>query len=484
VKKKIIIGLAVYAVVFSLSGVYVLQTIGDATTELDKLVQLHQVEILREHYLIEIRRVQYDLTLKGTAHARDFDTAVRHAMNMRTIVNACFSCHHEEPTLQRIRDLHTQTELYQKALSRVLTLRADPRRMTQEKDAAFHVGEELIDQVGQMISLTGARLEAATQESLKEIRNTRFALFALVGFAPLLSAALGYFFISSLTSPVKVLLRSTRKLTAGDLDHRVAHLQDEFGELARAFNEMADSLKGQLQKMQRAEQMAVVGTLAAGLAHEIKNPMAGIKVAMNVLGEEEYLTAEDKQVVQKVGQEISRLELLMRSFLEFARPPKPNMESVDINSLLDSALTLYSRSERRTAAGGAPTEIVKELGTLPRTDADPMQLHQVFLNLLINAVDAMPEGGTLSVRTSFDEPNRAIRIEIADTGHGIDPKHADSIFQPFFTTKPKGTGLGLPISRQLIEQHGGTLAVGENPGGGTCFHIHLPLQTVKKDVAA
>jgi len=113
-----------------------------------------------------------------------------------------------------------------------------------------------------------------------------------------------------------------------------------------------------------------------------------------------------------------------------------------------------------------------------------MQLHQVFLNLVINAVDAMPDGGTLSVRTAFDAEDRIIRVEIADTGHGIDPKHAASIFQPFFTTKPKGTGLGLPICRQLIEQHGGTIAVTENPGGGTCFRIGLPQQTVKEGVAA
>ena len=473
-KKKIIIGLAVYAVVFSLGGVYVLHAIGDATTELDKLVQLHQVEILREHYLIEIRRVQYDLTLKGTAHARDFDTAVRHAVNMRSIVNACFSCHHEEPTLQRIRGLQAQTELYQDALSRVLTLRADPRRMTREKDAAFHVGEELISQVGQMISLTGARLEAATHESLKRIRNTRFALFALVAIAPLLSAALGYFFISSLTSPVKVLLRSTRKLTAGDLDHRVAHLQDEFGELANAFNEMAGSLKGQLQEMQRAEQMAVVGKLAAGLAHEIKNPMAGIKVAMNVLGEEDYLSAEDKQVVRKVGQEISRLELLMRSFLDFARPPKLNMESVDVNALLDSALTFYSRSARGTAAGGAATEIVKEFGTLPRTDADPMQLHQVFLNLVINACQAT--AGDQAIRIAVRSQADRVVIEVRDDGCGIPPEQLERIFDPFFTTKPvgEGTGLGLSISYQIVQSHHGELTVESTPGRGSCFRVSLP----------
>jgi signal transduction histidine kinase len=483
-KRKIIIGLAVYAVLFSLGGVYVLNTIGDATHELDSLIQLHQAEILREHYLLELRRVQYDLTLKDTRHARSFDTAVRHAVNMRSIVDACFSCHHEPYVDQRLRNLHAQTASYQDALSRVLTIRANADRLAREKEVAFHAGEELITQVGQMITLTGARLERATQESLSDMRSTRLTLFALVGFAPLLSAALGYLFISSLTRPVKVLLRSTRKLKAGDLDHRVARLQDEFGELAHAFNEMAESLQLQLQKMQRAEQMAVVGKLAAGLAHEIKNPLAGIKVAMSVLGDEEYLSQEDREVVSKVGKEITRLELLMRSFLDFARPPKPRMESVDVNSLLDSALTFYEGSNGRSGGGQPATEVMKRFGRVPRTGADPMQLHQVFLNLVINAFDAMPQGGTLTVKTAFDEAEQVIQVEIADTGHGIEPVHAENIFQPFFTTKPKGTGLGLPICRQLIEQHGGTIEALSNPEGGSCFRIRMPLRSIEEDVAA
>ena len=483
-KKKIVIGLAIYAVVFCLGGIYVLNSIGDATDELDNLVQMHQVERLRQHYLLEIRRVQNDLAIKDTPHARDFDTAVTHAVDMRGTVDTCFSCHHEEEVLEHIRTLRAQTVNYQEALSRVMTIRANPDRLAVEIDAAFHAGEQLITQVGAMITMTGARLETATEESVTKVRDTRFALYALVAFAPLLSAALGYFFISSLTSPVKVLLRSTRKLKGGDLDHRVARLQDEFGELGNAFNEMAESLKEQMQKMQRAEQMAVVGKLAAGLAHEIKNPLAGIKVAMNVLGNENYLSNEDKDVVRKVEKEISRLEALMRSFLEFARPPKPRMDSVEINSLLDSALTFHAGSPRRTGGGFPATEIVKEFGDLPRTDADPMQLHQVFLNLVINAIDAMPDGGRLTIRTAFDARDQIIQTEIIDTGHGIEPKYAANIFQPFFTTKPKGTGLGLPICRQLVEQHGGTIVATGDPGGGTCFSIRLPLQIAEEDAVA
>lgn len=476
--------MSVFAVVFAMGGVYLLSVINHATERLDELIVLHQVEILREHYLLQLRRVQSDLTLVGTQHARSFDTMVANAVNMRVFIETCFDCHHAQPVEERIRELRWQTQLYQDSLSRVLTIRANRERLAREQDAAFHVGEQLIDQVGEMIALTGSRLEAATQQSLKEIDDTKYALYLLVGIAPLLSAALGYFFISGLTNPVKVLLRSTRRLQAGDLDHRVAKLRDEFGELADAFNEMSASLKEQMQKMQRTEQLAVVGELAAGLAHEIKNPLAGIKVAMHVLAEESYLSDEDREVVHKVGHEVTRLELLMKSFLDFARPAKPRLESVDINELVSNSMTFYTASRKRPTRKTMNVEIIKELGRLPRTAADPMQLQQVFLNLVLNAVDAMPDGGRLTVRTAFERSDNAIVVEVTDTGRGIDPERIDRIFEPFFTTKPKGTGLGLSICRQLIEQHRGRISVTSRPGQGTRFRIALPVRSVEEGAAA
>jgi len=481
-KRRIIIGLTVYAVIFTLGGLYLLRVINFATERLDRLVQLHQVEILREHYLLKIRRVQSDLTLEGTRHERGFETMVSHAVVMRNLVDTCFTCHHEEEVLDRIRQLRWQTQLYQDALSRVLTMRANEARLAEEQNAAFLVGEELISQVGEMIALTGTKLESATQDSLQEINDTRFALYMLVGIAPLFSVVLGYIFVASLTSPVKVLLGSTRKLKAGDLDHRVPELTHEFGELADAFNEMAASLKEQMHEMQRTEQLAVVGELAAGLGHEIKNPLAGIKVAMDVLGTEAYLSDEDREVVKRVSHEITRLEVLMRSFLDFARPAKPRFESVSINTVINTTLALYSGRHRRAGDLSPPIEVQKELSSLPRTAADSIQLQQVFLNLVINAVEVMPDGGTLTVRSSLEQASGdVIVVTVGDTGKGIAPEHLDSIFQPFFTTKPKGTGLGLPTCRQLVEQHGGTITVTENPGGGTVFSVRLPVRAVIQD---
>jgi signal transduction histidine kinase len=476
-KRKIIIGLAVYSIVFLLAGAYVIHTIRSATRSLDRLITLHQVEILREHYLLEIKRVQSDLMLKGTGYSRGFETFVMHVMGMGGRIETCFECHHSPRGMERLNRLKRQTDKYKDALSRVLTIRANAARFAAEKDAAFRIGEELIEQTGDMITFTTSRLGENTQRALSEIERTKYLLYALVALGPLVSALLGYSFISGLTRPVEVLLESTRKLKGGDLDHRVSGLKDEFGEVAASFNEMAGSLKEQIQKMQRTEQMVVVGELAAGLAHEIKNPMAGIKVAMSVLSGEAYILPEDKAVLQKVVAEITQLEGLMKNFLNFAKPQKPRLEPVNVNQLLNTTLTFHLKHQAVGADGSGKIEIVKNFGELPTILADPTQLQRVFLNLFLNALHAMPRGGELGVRTCLEADGKTIRVEVSDTGGGIREDLIDKVFQPFFTTKPKGTGLGLAISRQMIEQHDGAIAVANRPGGGALFTILLPAKS-------
>lgn len=479
-KRTIIIGLAFYSFLFMVGGISIIVTIQRSTLKLDHLIMLHQVEILREHYLIQIKRVQADLTLSGGRHSRGFDTVVSDVQTMGRVVDTCFDCHHRPEATARLRDLKVQTGAYKEALSRVLTIRANAARYQEEQDRAFRVGENLIEKVSDMIAITGARLEANTRRTLEEIGRTKRILYLLVGVGPVVSVVLGFILVTGLTRPLRVLLESTRRLKKGQLDHRVAGLKDEFGELAAAFNDMAASLKEQMQRMQRAEQMMVVGQLAAGLAHEIKNPLAGIKVAMEVLFGEPHLNQEDRDVLWKVSQEVTRLETLMKSFLSFAKPPKPQLAEVDFNALVNTSLAFYAKSKKGMGGGPGGLDIERDLETVPVGLADPMQLQQVFLNLLINALDAMPEGGTLTVRSRFHPEEGMISLDVEDSGKGIDPADAEKIFQPFFTTKPMGTGLGLAISRQLVEQNGGTITAEPREGGGTRFRIRLPLRRPEK----
>lgn len=475
-KRKILIGLGAITALTFAGSLYLIFAIESATTKLNNMIMLHQVEILREEYLIQVKRVQADLLLQDTPFSRNFETFLRDIRRMDATVGACRQCHHGEAVDSQIRSLQEHTKEYQNALSRVITIRANAARLAEEKNAAVRIGEGMIDRIHEMLEITGANLGRRTEFALAEISESKNILYLLVALVPLLCGGLAYSVVRGLTRPVETLVESTRRLREGDLDHRVPRLRDEFEELASSFNRMAESLQHQMEQMQRTEQMVVVARVAAGLAHEIKNPLAGIKAAMYVLSEETPLPEEDREVLRKVIGEIVHLETLMKNFLSFAKPPKPFLSSLDVNEVLRTAFTFCRRPGESDPEGGNGIRIVTDLSPLPPIRADLMQLTQVFLNLLLNALEAMPGGGTLSVHTCLSKDPEGIGIEISDTGPGIPEADAERIFQPFFTTKPKGTGLGLAICLQLIEQHGGWIRAGNRPGGGATFRIHLPFR--------
>lgn len=475
-KKKIIIGLSIFSLLFFVGGIYIIITIEKATSSLDNLITLHQVEILREHLLIHIRRVQTDLNLHNTNYERSMETIIDNVRNMENMAKTCFTCHHAEEVDAQLVDMKNSIERYKDALSRVLTLRANQSRLMRERDNAFRVGEALTESVSAMISAAAVKLDRKTQMALNEITNTKTVIYLLVGLGPLLTVFLGYVFVKSLTQPVNILLDATEKLESGDLDHRIMGLKDEFGIVASSFNRMAHSLKEQMIKMQRTEQMMVLGELAAGLAHEIKNPLAGIKVSVEVMTEDENIAVEDKEAMLKVIEEINRIEALLKDLLNFAKPPKPQFMLVDLNEILDRTADFSLRHLSLKSHDGGTICIEKDLSAhLPEIKGDTLQLKQVFLNLLLNAVDAMPDGGTLGIKTVHDEEDGSIRVEISDTGRGIDSEIRSKLFQPFVTTKPKGTGLGLAITKRLIEQQGGDISVKNRNGRGTVFSVRFPI---------
>jgi len=230
--------------------------------------------------------------------------------------------------------------------------------------------------------------------------------------------------------------------------------------------------------LQRAEHIKCAGELATGLAHEIKNPLAGIKVSIEVLSHslDKALSEEDKDIFRKVIDEIKRIEQLIKGLLNFARPPQPNFAGTDVNAVLSAVADLVLQNQ--SSGPDAPRAVVMKRDFevfLPEITADPMQLRQVFMNLILNAADAMHGEGTLGIKTWSDAAAGAVVVEISDTGRGIDAAVMDKIFQPFFTTKPRGTGLGLAISKRLIEDHGGSIGIERNPAGGATFKIVLPV---------
>lgn len=236
--------------------------------------------------------------------------------------------------------------------------------------------------------------------------------------------------------------------------------------------------------LQRSRQLAMVGQMAAGLAHEIKNPLAGIKVSMEVLMSELALSPDDKTIFSRIIGEVQRIESLLKNLLNYARTPRPVFSRIELNQQLENAMknaVLLLKSPEYAASGSKGPDFVRDLDPgLPMLMADPSQMQQVILNLLLNAMEATPEGGTITVTTRPGR-NGTVAVVIADTGKGLSEEARARIFEPFYTTKPKGSGLGLAITRRLVEQHHGVIEVVSVVGQGTIFTITLPVEQLIED---
>jgi len=726
-KKKIVIALIAVSFVFLLGGIYIVASIQKATSELDHLIKLHQVEILREHLLLQIRQVQSDLTLKDTRHARSIDFVIANVRNMEKMTATCYDCHHAPHVEARLNDLNRQTQQYKDSFSRALTIRAHRERVNLESDRAFKISEQLMAEVDKMVHIASSKLYSRTDETLEDIARTKTILYILVALTPFVAAGMGYIVIREITKPIKIILEATRKVKGGDLEYKIGGLRDEYAEVATSFNEMSTALQQNIRKveasekryrmlfesagdaifileaegespgkivatnpaaakmhdysmeemlklkitdldgpeaaseaperikrmlagewlnaeithrkkdgtlfpveiscgvfevdghkyilafdrdiserkrmenlilqsktdwedtfntitdmitvhdanfniiaanaaaknilglpfletnqvkcyqfihghdqppadcpscrcldtqkpatfeifephlekfleiramprfnkdkqmvglihvmrditerkqvektLQRAEQLKIVGEWAAGLAHEIKNPLAGIKASIEMLAEEVNVSAEDKPLILKAVDEIKRIETLLKSLLNFAKPPKPQLVRTDVNEILSRSIDFALQQPALLTNQSLRINIVRNFDTnIPKILADPMQLQQVFLNLLLNAVEAMPKGGIITLKTNHNAAKNTVDIEISDSGKGIEKEMIDQIFQPFVTTKRKGTGLGLAITRRLIEQQGGEITVKSRAGQGTVFNISLQVK--------
>jgi signal transduction histidine kinase len=479
-KKKVFIALLILVFCFSGGGIYIARSIEDVITNLENVITLHQVEFLRKDLQNKIKVVQTDLLLKDSPHALHIDPFIAHVEEMEKASHVCNSCHHNEEVRQLLNHFQQRIDTYVKMLSRVYTIRANKERLEEERNAAFSQGQETLAEVEKIVITSSEKISKRITLARNSIAETENLLFFLITAGPLLLILIAYFFLKQFTSSVDALLDATRKIQQGNLLYRVnEELPDEFQVLSTAFNDMASSLKDQCLRMQQTERLAVVGELAAGLAHEVKNPLAGIKVSIEVLANELTLEQEDREVFLRIINEIYRIETLLKSLLSYARPLEPETAPLDLHQLLDATIKSAGYAlinPANTAKMVKEIEIVRDFSPeLPPVIADRGQIQQVFLNLMLNAIDAIPAKGTITISTK-NESNHSVQICITDTGKGMSPENMNKIFNPFFTTKPKGTGLGLAICKRLIELHNGTIHASSRPGEGTTFYITIPVK--------
>lgn len=282
-------------------------------------------------------------------------------------------------------------------------------------------------------------------------------------------------------NPLQQISEGMAQVEAGDLAVRMPERgNDEVGQLMSGFNSMVCNLENaqtelqryHYQQMERADRLASIGEMAAGLAHEIKNPLAGIGGAIDVLADDYSPDDPRREVMAQIQKQVSRLNRTVTDLLYFGKPGEPEFNYVDMNSLIKQT-QLFSSQHPEAKNINWIEELTRDL---PLVWGDQKQLQQVLLNLMINGVQAMRDGGVLTVQSErFDRDGRDwVKISIRDTGPGIPEEQMANIFTPFYTSKTEGTGLGLPICRQLMDTNGGKLSVTSKVGQGACFTLELP----------
>lgn len=652
-RKKIIRYLFFIFLLFGIGGGIAIISLTRTSSDLQNLITLHRVEILRQDLIINLQTVQKHLYTIGTSFGSELDVIVDNVQLLDRSVGRCMSCHHKPEIYNRLKKLTVYVEKYKDALSAFITTTANPERIKRLQRAAVEIGDILLNETNEMTFVANKRLQERTERAIEDVNRIKSILLASL----FLTLLFGFITAATLTkeilTPIEKLIRGARMISSGKLGYQVEYSDTtEFGELAGTFNEMSNSLKDgydrifaymeklkvlykttlslhlvgevedlvremadgiwgvlnltglvtvlrdedrrfrtfppflgvegreveelscdqekvqefylesgrravhvskdhpvfgkmagmfgeedfkllfwlrqrdeligclfiskapeegdfneedirllsimgnnfavalenlqlyrnlqlQMKKLKEAQdqlvqstKLAAIGELAANVAHEINNPLTTILGYAELLKEEED-TEGIKRDLEIIEGESLRAREIVQQLLEFSRKRKLEITEADLKKIIKEVLMLVSPSIK-----ASKIRVDKELNEIPSVLVDKNQIKQVLLNLINNAIQAMPDGGRLGIKTEVvgDE----IMVSVSDTGMGIPTDVLQRIFEPFFTTKKdKGTGLGLPISYRIVQEHGGRLEVKSTPGQGSIFRVVLPLSRAK-----
>ena len=357
-------------------------------------------------------------------------------------------------------------------------IEADPVEQTEKISWGFDPSNaevfHALPLVGRQKELLGVLFVGSSQRTVVSLeRRIRWLALGVAAVGLLLGLLLSWWGAARVTRPVQKLSAAAREVSQGNWNARVdVRGNDEIGQLAKSFNQMTTQLVEQRERLVQIERVAAWRELARRLAHELKNPLFPLQTTVeNLQRAREQNSAQFDEVFREstgimLG-EIDNLKAIVSRFSDFAKMPRPQLEIVDLNELVRESLKLF---EAQMQAAGVTLRL--ELAADVRAiQADPSQLGSALQNLALNAIDAMPSGGTLTVRTASQDGG--VRLEIADTGQGLTQEECDRLFTPYYTTKTHGTGLGLAIVQSVVSDHGGRIAVRGEPGRGTTFLIDL-----------
>jgi two-component system, NtrC family, sensor kinase len=389
---------------------------------------------------------------------------------------ACYACHAVGRPLERL-PIPERTRIFQLPGSgRVLGIISPIYNEASCWQSTCHAHESTQKVLGVLdISMSLDDVDRDIQSTQK-----RLLLFGIVAIAAV--SAMIYFLVNRIVlKPVNEIAAATQKVAAGDLSYTIAlPKRDEIGMLAQSFNAMTQKLSEAQRQVYQAEKLAAVGQLAAGVAHEINNPLTGVLSYSSFLLKRAADKPEFKEDLEVIVRETERCRGIVKGLLDFARPSPPEKHPSDVNEIVERAIRIV-----HAQLSAHRVEVQKRLRAgLPTVNADANQIQQIIVNLLLNANDAIGEdGGTVALATTLKTPDggaeaesREIEISVSDTGCGIPEAQIDRLFEPFFSTKGrKGTGLGLAVAWGIAEKHNGRIEVESEVGKGSTFRVLLPI---------
>jgi two-component system NtrC family sensor kinase len=520
VKRKLLIGIGLIGLIFVLSAVFVLVNLAVITRDQDLEKQHEQVLTRYRTMLYLARSAQADLYRQQAGYTRNIDDVVEQMLEFEDTISLlktdfsrsrsdkdCVRCHSSvsgksaEAVLAGIID---DLKAYESAINLVVTSRDRQLADAFEGDATVS-GEQMIAAIDNLRRRT---LEMAVRNEMSQavaIARSRYSIYVTLVIGAVFSLVVGVLLLRSITRPLNILVEGVARVSSGDFEAKVpVSSADEIGFLAATFNdmtanlarmtgekeallaelrEMNSSLERRVQdateqlrmaheKMLRNETLSAVGTFASGVAHELATPLSSVLSYFQMV--KGRIAADERLVgdIALIEGELVRCRQILRGMLDFARAPETDKTAINVNAIIAEMLALvqYQKEYKKVT-------IVQQLDQgVTNVMAVPGQLKQVFLNIILNALQSMQEGGVLTVSSFMAAEGEAARVvvRVSDTGSGIPHEELNRIFQPFFTTKKSGTGLGLPISYGIVRAHGGHIEVQSEAGKGTTFSVYLP----------
>jgi two-component system, NtrC family, nitrogen regulation sensor histidine kinase NtrY len=373
------------------------------------------------------------------------------------------------PNADRLAQLIEQVERRHQEATSLIHWSPSP-----EDDETVHA----IPLTGQTNQLLGILLVGSSRRPYVELRqHIRSASLLAAGAGMILAILLSGWAAARVTRPVEQLAQAAREVAGGNWNTQVTiQSTDELGELAASFNRMTHELLEQKERLVQTERVAAWRELARRLAHELKNPLFPLQLTVeNLLRARQQSPEQFEEIFQESSStllaEISNLKTIISRFSEFSRMPQPHLQRIDLNEIVQNVARLF-HAQLHTP-GREPIECKLELAeSMEPVAADPELMHRVLSNLVLNAMDAMPEGGVLTMRTRQNEQHTF--VEVSDTGTGLTPEECERLFTPYYTSKSHGTGLGLAIVQSVVSDHGGRVSVRSQTGHGATFEIELP----------